>query len=198
MSDFWTRRRAGVDAERVAAEEEAAVFARAEREASLADRSDAEVLTELGLRDPDEMVAGDDFSAFLGEAVPARLRMRALRRLWRVNPVLANVDGLVDYGQDFTDAATVMEGMQTAYQVGKGMARHVQVLAQKASEVAAEDADVGVETDETEAPDMTEPEVAVARAPAVDDRAAIPDDEVEPVVAAASRRMRFSFREEEA
>ena len=27
---------------------------------------------------------------------------------------------MVEYGEDYTDAATVMEGMQTAYQVGQG------------------------------------------------------------------------------
>ena len=43
----------------------------------------------------------------------------ALRRLWKVNPVLANVDGLVEYGEDFTDSATVVENLQTTYQVGK-------------------------------------------------------------------------------
>ncbi|MEM7238949.1 MAG: DUF3306 domain-containing protein, partial [Pseudomonadota bacterium] len=44
-----------------------------------------------------------------------------LRKLWLTNPVLANLDELVDYGDDFTDAATVIENLQTVYRVGHGM-----------------------------------------------------------------------------
>ena len=44
----------------------------------------------------------------------------ALRRLWRINPFFGFVDDMVEYGEDYTDAATVIDGMQTAYQVGKG------------------------------------------------------------------------------
>lgn len=78
---------------------------------------------ELGLPDIDSLGPGSDFKAFMASDVPAQLRSLALRRLWRSNPVLANVDGLVDYGEDFTDAATVVENMQTAYQVGRGYRR---------------------------------------------------------------------------
>ena len=77
---------------------------------------------------------GDDFSVFMSKAVPDRIRRRALRTLWRSNPVLANVDMLVDYGDDFTDAAMAVENIQTAYQVGKGMLKHVQEMARQAEE----------------------------------------------------------------
>jgi hypothetical protein len=83
--------------------------------------SDAEVLEKLGLPDPETLKPGDDFAAFMASAVPAHLRNRALRRLWLSDPVLANLDALVDYGGDFTDKATVIEGLQTAYRVGRGM-----------------------------------------------------------------------------
>ena len=43
-----------------------------------------------------------------------------MRRLWRINPLFGIVDEMVEYGEDYTDAATVIDGMQTAYQVGKG------------------------------------------------------------------------------
>jgi hypothetical protein len=42
---------------------------------------------------------------------------------------------LVDYGEDFTDSAMVVENMQTAYQVGKGMLKHVQEMARQAEEL---------------------------------------------------------------
>lgn len=84
------------------------------------EETDDELLERLGLPDPDSLEKGDDFSAFMGSAIPARIRNRALRKLWLTNPVLANLDELVDYGEDFTDAAMVIENLQTAYQVGRG------------------------------------------------------------------------------
>lgn len=87
---------------------------------------ESELLEQLGLPDPDTLQAGDDFSAFMPKTVPDFLRRRALRRLWGSNPVLANVDGLVDYGQDFTDAAMVPEVLNTVYQVGRGMVSKVE------------------------------------------------------------------------
>lgn len=136
-TDFWSRRKAGVEAEaQVAVQaqqaEEAAVLA-----ADQAEKTDIELLEELGLPDPDNMMMGDDFSAFMSKAVPDRLRRRALRRLWLANPALANLDGLLDYGEDFTDSATVIENMQTAYQVGKGMTEHVLEMVRQAEEEAA-------------------------------------------------------------
>ncbi len=61
-----------------------------------------------------------DFTRFLEDDVPEALKRRALRQLWRSSPVLANVDGLNDYDEDFTDAALAVETLKTAYQVGKG------------------------------------------------------------------------------
>jgi len=139
--DFWSRRRAAVEAEAATEARAVAEVEVAEREAALADRDEAELLAELDLPDPDTLGAGDDFKAFLSDAVPARLKARALRRLWLTNPVLANVDGLLDYGEDFTDAAMAVENIQTAYQVGKGMTAHVEELARQAELKAAAEAD---------------------------------------------------------
>lgn len=84
------------------------------------EKTDSELLEELGLPEPESLKPGDDFSAFMSRAVPARLRNRALRKLWLTDPVLANLDELVDYGEDFTDAATVVENLASAWQAGKG------------------------------------------------------------------------------
>ncbi len=128
-TDFWTRRKAAVAVENAQEAERARrVATDVESDAgdqSLDDRSEAEVLQQLDLPDPDTLGPGDDFSAFMKSAVPESIRRRALRKLWLSNPVLANLDELVDYGEDFTDAATVVDNLQTAYQVGKGMLRHV-------------------------------------------------------------------------
>ena len=136
--DFWSRRKAAVKAEREA--EVAAV--RAEEvtkvQQELEVKSDEEILEELELPDPDQMEAGDDFSAFMSEIVPDRIRRRALRKLWLTNPTLANVDGLVDYGEDFTDATKVIENLQSTYQVGKGMLSHILEMQRQEAEEAAE------------------------------------------------------------
>ena len=115
--DRWSRMKQADDLP----PEEPAVEPPAPEEPLEDERSDEEILEELGLVDPDELKPGDDFSGFMAKAVPDRLRRRALRQLWRSNPVLANVDGLVEYGEDYTDSAMVVENLQTLYQVGKGM-----------------------------------------------------------------------------
>lgn len=167
--DFWSRRKAAVEAEQqavVAAEQARAIEA---EQAALEDRPDAEILAELNLPDPDMLQPGDDVTGFLSRAVPDRLRRRALRRLWRLNPVLANVDGLVDYGEDFTDAACVMDGLQTAYQVGKGMLAHVEELALQAdaeAETAEEGAALPVPETGPEAGPDTAPDTAPEGDPA--------------------------------
>lgn len=126
----WSRRKAAVAAEAREHERAAADARDAETRAAADRKPDEEVLAELNLPHPDTLQRGDDFSAFLSDAVPERLRRRALRRLWRSNPVLANVDSLVDYGDDFTDGATVIENIRTAYRIGRGMLSHLDSVAE--------------------------------------------------------------------
>ena len=204
--DFWARRKAGVVAEaeaEVVAEEKAEL---AQAHAKLEEKSDAEILAELDLPDPDALEKGDDFSVFFEKAVPERIRRRALRKLWLSNPVLANVDQLVDYGEDFTDSAMVVEAMQTTYQVGKGMLAHVKEMERQAEEAKAlaegrasledveaqDEAEVVESSDESEATevDAVAPLEVVAHAEAPTEP--FPDAEVLPV-APLSRRMRFDF-----
>ncbi|MEO1112107.1 MAG: DUF3306 domain-containing protein [Pseudomonadota bacterium] len=119
--DFWSRRKAAVrQAEEAEQIREQAAQAAQER-AALEEKSDEDILEELGLPDPETLTKEDDFSGFLSAAVPERIRRRALRKLWGLNPVLANLDGLVDYAEDYTDAATVVDNLQTVYKIGKGM-----------------------------------------------------------------------------
>ena len=130
MSDFWTRRKAAVQAEEraeQAAHAEAAVKA---REAELAERPDEDLLAEAGLPDPDTVIDSAQVREFLQSSLPDRLKNRALRRLWRMDPVLANVDGLVDYGEDYTDAAMAVANVKTAYRVGSGFAKVVETGAE--------------------------------------------------------------------
>lgn len=124
-SDFWSRRKAGVAAELDAQEVALVEAEQEEHEAQLAECSDEELLTEAGLKEPETLTSPEEVQEFLKSALPERLKIRALRRLWRLNPLLANLDGLVDYGEDFTDSALVIENMQTAYKVGKGMVQKI-------------------------------------------------------------------------
>ena len=134
--DFWSRRREAVAAEEGARKRDEELAETSARQAEFSEKTDEEILEELGLPDPDGLEPGDDFRGFLNTLVPERLRRRALRRLWRINPVLANLDGLVDYAEDFTDAATVLEAMTSTYEVGRGMAEHVRHAAARLEEMA--------------------------------------------------------------
>jgi len=204
-STFWSRRQAAV-AEEARAEQEAVQAAEvAEAETALAERDDAEILEELGLPEPEALDSPEGVREFLNSAVPQRLKTRALRRLWRLNPVLANLDGLIDYGEDYTDAANVVENLQTAYQVGKGMLAHIEALAAEAEakETEAHEDKAGPEDpvdrgDIDEAPSETfeeEAPVAMAFTPepaAVPAADMLPEQEV-PSLPASGRRMRFQF-----
>ncbi len=189
--DFWSRRRAAVDAETRQEERAKEKVVLAEEHANLEEQSDEEILAALDLPDPETLGEGDDFSLFMTKAVPDRIRRRALRTLWKSNPVLANVDNLVEYGEDYTDAATVVENLQTAYQVGKGMLKHVEEMARQAEEKDAQkDAPSEESVDdvivaEVEAESPAEPAVVEV----------VADAEPEPEVVSMPRRMKFRVEE---
>ncbi|MEN8832074.1 DUF3306 domain-containing protein [Pacificibacter sp.] len=125
MQSAWSRRKAAVAAEAVAEDRAVEDAVIAEQHEALAEKTDVEILEELGLPDPDAMVQGDDFKVFLSKTVPAHLRKRALRKLWRSNPVLACVDGLNDYDDDYLTGSYGQGPISTTYQVGKGMLSHL-------------------------------------------------------------------------
>ena len=85
-------------------------------------KSDEEILSILELPEPETLKLGDTVEKFMDGRVPERIRARALRAFWKTNPVLANIDGLDEYCDDYTDAAMIIENMQTIYEVGKGYA----------------------------------------------------------------------------
>ena len=72
------------------------------------------------LPDIDSLGPGSDFSMFMQAGVPPALKTKALRKLWRVKPELANLDGLIDYGEDLTGSFKVVDHLKTAYEVGRG------------------------------------------------------------------------------
>ncbi len=144
-SNFWSHRKAAVATEALEDKKQAEQAAKEAGQKALEEKSDEELLSELNLPDPNTLQAGDDFKAFLQANVPDRLKKVALRKLWSTNPVLANLDGLVEYGEDYTDAATVVEQLISSYQVGKGMSAHVEEMLRQAT---AEDDEEAVSEDD--------------------------------------------------
>ena len=190
MSDFlssWSRRRAAVAAEAVAQEQAALEAVDQENAAATEEKSDAEILQDLGLPDPMTLVQGDDFKAFMSKAVPAHLRKIALRKLWTSNPVLACLDGLNDYDDDYLTGSTGQGVIKTSYQVGKGMLAHLLEVERQKDAVQATEAEV---EDQDIVDDDVEVEVLEAEVSAVQPKAQ--DNEPAPI---APRRMQFQFED---
>ena len=158
----WSARKAQIAKGELVADEKPASTVKEVNEGELdngeeAKLSDQELLEKYELPDPEDLADESDLTQFLDGDLPERLRQMALRRLWRLNPLFGHVCDMVEYGEDYTDAATVMEGMQTAYQVGKGYET-------KASDIdEAEDneiADTEAEDNEIADPEASDSDVA--------------------------------------
>ncbi|MEQ6250705.1 DUF3306 domain-containing protein [Sulfitobacter sp. HNIBRBA3233] len=194
MSGFWQKRRAAVaeEARAEAGAEELRVHQA--QEAALAERSDDELLAEYDLPEPEDLVSGEQLRAFLKAQLPQRLKTRALRSFWKTNPVLACLDGLNDYDDDYTAAATAGKPVNTIYQVGRGMVAKVEAALETTAPAEAE----------TEAAPETValPDVVLTQAPAPDESEAVseqpqaePEAEETATPAPTHRRMRFHFAE---
>jgi len=68
----------------------------------------------------DELTANSDYTVFMGKNVPEAIKRAALRKLWLSDPVLANLDRLNDYDEDYSFVDSVVTAVRTSYQVGKG------------------------------------------------------------------------------
>lgn len=150
----WARRKAesrsGTIVEDEVPEAEAAEPAPEDTEATESPE-DPEDHPAMGI-DVETLDYDSDFTVFMHEKVPEVLRRKALRALWHSNPILANVDGLNDYDEDFTDGATVVEGLKAAYDEAVRRRSAEEAKAAKGGEGAAPPADAeAVDEDETEA-----------------------------------------------
>lgn len=85
------------------------------------------------LPDIDSLTKDSDYTVFLREGVPEQLRAKALRKLWRSDPLLANLDGLNNYDEDFRKPflEAGKQVVRTLYRIGRGWT----------DEAGAEDAD---------------------------------------------------------
>jgi len=137
--------------------------------------------------------------------VPERLRARALRAFWKTNPVLANLDGLDEYWDDYTDAAMIIENMETLYQVGKGYASQaldaLESLAndesqtEKAMNLVSVDQRIS-DRQQLEEPSADEPQMIAGEAGLDEDSAptdAVPDQQELPMESPTPKPRRMTF-----
>jgi hypothetical protein len=70
----------------------------------------------------ESLTKDSDFRAFMRPGVPEELRTnQALRKLWGSDPVYANLDGLLEYGEDFAAPFRMAGVVATVYRVLEGM-----------------------------------------------------------------------------
>jgi len=120
-----------------------------------------------------------DFTVFMSDKVPQTLKRMALRKLWRSNPILANVDGLNDYDEDFSDAAAVF--INSAGKVISGAREQfldddqiAEGKGQVTEEGVEEDTSQGIDEEQAEASEVENIEDAD-----VEDMDALDDDDLE-------------------
>ena len=152
----WSARKAQIAKGELVADEKPALTVQEVNEGELGNDeevklSDQELLEKFELPDPEDLADESDLTQFLDGDLPERLRQMALRRLWRLNPLFGHVCDMVEYGEDYTDAATVMEGMQTAYQVGQGYKKKAQDADEAAESETPDTKAAEDETPDTEA-----------------------------------------------
>ena len=195
----WSRRRAAVAAEAEAESQLAEQAVLAQEQEALAEKTDDEILEELGLPDPDTLVQGDDFKVFLSKTVPAHIRKRALRKLWRSNPVLACVDGLNDYDDDYLTGSFGQDPIKTSYQVGKGMLAHLLEVERQKEVLSAPAVDAVFEEEDEPVIQAQEADAEQEDTSVSAETLAVADDAiVEELSATAPRRMQFQFEDDTA
>lgn len=199
MSDFWSRRKARVEAEERAEAEAVREAAVRDAEQQQEARPDEELLAEAGLPEPESIDGPDMLREFLNSNLPQRLKRRAMRAHWKSNPVLACMDGLNDYEEDFTTAELIGDAVRTTYQVGRGLLAHVEEMERVANAEAGPEPATEDTADEPGVEAVTADAEIPAPAPAPEiqpDNAEAPDagiGEDGQAIATASRRMRFRF-----
>ena len=147
----WSKRKAAIKNENPAlADDESlddqnqALAAEEKPEASLEaaedDLTDEDLCVKYELTHPDQCDDPEQLDDFFNRPLPDRLKQLAMRRMWRLNPLFRFADEMVEYGENYTDAATVLPDMQSAYKVGKGYFDKLMAEKAEAEDAVAEDA----------------------------------------------------------
>ena len=125
--------------------------------------SEHELLAKYDLPDPDTIELGTDITGFMRKEIPEFLRRKALRGLWKSNPVLAVLDGLNDYDEDYTLASTAGQTVKSLYKVGEGLVDKAKKAAdvvddssekQAVSSIAQPDPEVTEDPEQNDTPEL--------------------------------------------
>jgi len=120
----WSRRKSADPEIAPEIAEENAVAPADDAAPSETEQTEADEQAIADLPDIDTLDKESDYTGFMRDGVPEALRNRALRKLWLSDPVLANLDGLNDYDEDF--GAILKEGaayMKRLADAGERMTR---------------------------------------------------------------------------
>jgi len=97
-----------------------------------AERTEAEINREAAEAvDLEKVEYGFDFSIFMKRGVPDLLRKKALQKFFNSNPVLANLDGLNDYDEDYNNPLHMV--YKSSWDVGRGFLTEAEKLLQQAT-----------------------------------------------------------------
>lgn len=72
----------------------------------------------------ESLTVDSDYTAFMQPGVADATRNAALQKLWRSDPVFANLDGLVEYGEDYASLFKASAVVRTVYRVAQGLTGH--------------------------------------------------------------------------
>ena len=158
----WSKRKLAKEVESQAVQETVA-----DEEAVPDPEREAELLANLEAAeavDLETLNEESDLSVFMKDGVPELLKRRAMAALWRSSPVFANVDGLVDYDDDFGSPDLIMKTFQSAWQAGRGYLNNDEEIGEAKDQSVAENKDDDTENELDEEPssdDIEEEEVEV-------------------------------------
>jgi hypothetical protein len=116
-SDRKTAERDDQSQEKVEIPEQAAVALSSGQE----ETSDENLPVPDDLPDIKTLDKNSDFSLFMREGTPKKLKRLALRKLFTSDPIFAGLDGLNDYDEDYSMIGMVAEVVSTRYKPGQGM-----------------------------------------------------------------------------
>ena len=91
------------------------------REQKVPDEGDEVKIDNQELPEIDNLDKDSDYTPFLKDGVPSKLKRLALRKLWMSDPAFGFIDGLDDYAEDFSAIGIVAQEVLTNYRPGKGM-----------------------------------------------------------------------------
>ena len=123
-SDFFNRWSDRKTAER---DEQSQEQVKIPEQAAVALPSGQEETSDENLPVPDDLPdiktldKNSDFSLFMREGTPKKLKRLALRKLFTSDPIFAGLDGLNDYDEDYSMIGMVAEVVSTRYKPGQGM-----------------------------------------------------------------------------